>query len=332
MAVAAMATSMFAADVAAQLKLGTNLYADKAVFTKPTSAGWDDNNTFMKMSVAGDQAGAEIHLSKEDVSLYGLSLWFKPIDAIKVTVGNNTSSTFVKGTFAWWAPTAKLENVTGIKVNGTIGDLGPEALYAAESKPEEPKALSFLDFNKTGYDVVGNFWVQGTYNLGSAGAVQAYVTKGAVLNAYGVGGWGHTAGLAIGLAYDHMPWQQTGFYADALVNFNESGDSLEFDEVVGQLGGQFCKDGLALRLVNCFAYDSKFAYGFVAKASYAINAYTPYVQLLGNSILDKSLGAEVGVDFNVGSCAINAAFKTTIDFTGASAFEFAIPVSFTVAF
>lgn len=338
MAVAAMATSMFAADVTAQVKLSTKLFDDKKVLTTPESAGWDDNNTYMKMSVASDNVGAEIHLSKEDVSLYGLSLWFKPVDTVKVTVGNNTAGTITKGTFAWWAQSAKIENQMGIKAEVNVGSLGLEFLVADNKSTDEKEA--FLNFNKSGYDMLSPFWLAGKYSLGSAGTIQAFVTKGAEINAYGVGGWKNSmndCALAFGVAYDHMPWQQTGFYGDVLVNFAKDGNGLKFDEVAGQIGGQYCANGLAVRLVGLYAYGNKygttkFDAGFVAKASYAIDAYTPYLQLLGNGIMDKSLTAEIGVDFNVGSCAINAAVNIPMSFDKMGETKVTVPVSFTVAF
>ena len=338
MAVAAMATSMFAADVTAQVKLSTKLFDDKKVLTTPESAGWDDNNTYMKMSVASDNVGAEIHLSKEDVSLYGLSLWFKPVDTVKVTVGNNTAGTITKGTFAWWAQSAKIENQMGIKAEVNVGSLGLEFLVADNKSTDEKEA--FLNFNKSGYDMLSPFWLAGKYSLGSAGTIQAFVTKGAEINAYGVGGWKNSmndCALAFGVAYDHMPWQQTGFYGDVLVNFAKDGNGLKFDEVAGQIGGQYCANGLAVRLVGLYAYGNKYGTTkfdavFVAKASYAIDAYTPYLQLLGNGIMDKSLTAEIGVDFNVGSCAINAAVNIPMSFDKMGETKVTVPVSFTVAF
>ena len=359
MAVAAMATSMFAVDVTAQVKLGTKLFDDKKVLTTPESTGWDDNHTYMKMSVAGDNVGAEIHVSQKDLVenvkvkdddgkdidkvtgaafLYGLSLWFKPVDAVKVTVGNNTAGTITKGTFAWWGQSAKIEGQMGIKVEVNVGSLGLEFLVADNKSTMEKEA--FLNFNNSGYDMLSPFWLAGKYSLGSAGTIQAFVTKGAEINAYGVGGWKNSmndCALAFGAAYDHMPWQQTGFYGDVLVNFAKDGNGLKFDEVGGQIGGQYCANGLAVRLVGLYAYGNKygttkFDAGFVAKASYAIDAFTPFLQLFGNGIMDKSLTAEIGVDFNVGSCAINAYVSIPMNFDKMDATKVTVPVSFTVAF
>lgn len=325
LAVAALATSVFAADVAAQFKVGTNLYANKAVLTSPESSGWDDNNTFFKLTGNLDAAGAEIHVSDVDASLYGISLWFSPIENLKVTVGNNTVGTIEKGTFAWWAQSVKLENVNGIKVNYNIGDLGLEFLSANNA---------LLDFNNSGYDIVGDFWLAATYGLGDAGNVQAFVSKGAAINAYGVGGW-MSGALVIGAAYDHMPWQQTGFYGDAFVSLN--GD-MSFQEVGGQIGGQYAADGLALRLTNMVAYghkygapDATFSYGFAAKAEYALGDYTPYLQILGHEVMDGKLGATLGCVTNMGGCEVEAMVQCDMDFS-ANTYGVSVPVTFKVAF
>ena len=326
LAVAALATSVFAADVAAQFKVGTNLYANKAVLTSPASSGWDDNNTFFKLTGNLDAAGAEIHVSDVDATLYGISLWFSPIENLKVTVGNNTVGTIEKGTFAWWAQSVKLENVNGIKVNYNIGDLGLEFLSANNA---------LLDFNNSGYDVVGDFWLAATYGLGDAGTIQAFVSKGATINAYGVGGWGTECGLVVGAAYDHMPWQQTGFYGDVFVNFK---NDFSFQEVAGQFGGQYAADGLALRLTNMVAFGEKygtpntFSYGFAAKAEYALGDYTPYLQLLGNDIMDSKLQAVLGCVTNMGGCEVEAMVQCDMNFSDMSATTVSVPVTFKVAF
>ena len=332
-AAAVLASSIFAADVAGQLKLGAKLYdsESKSILTTPASSGWDDNNTYFKLSATTDIAGAEMHFSAEDATYYNYSLWFKPIDALKVTAGNVSVSSIAKGTFAWWATTAKFESsfgegkkCDGFKFDITVDNLSFTFLSAK---------TALLNFSNEGYAVLGDFWLDGKFGLGDYGTIQVAATKGATINAYGVGGW-ETAGLAFLVAYDHMPWQQTGFYADVLVNL---ADAKAFEGVSSQIGGQYVADGLAIRLTNMIAFgqhygdgENHFDYGFVAKASYAIDAFTPYIQLLGNEIMDKKCGLEVGCDTNVGACAINVAFTTTLNFNEGSTFSFAIPVYLSV--
>ena len=326
MTVAAIATSLFAADVSAQLKLGTNLWSNKAVLTTPASSGWDTNNTYYKLSVNGDKSGAEYCIWDEDAKFHGLSLWFKPVDSLKVTVGNNTSASMTKGTFAWWANTAKLENVMGIKLNADVAGVALEFLSANNA---------LLDTSKSGYDMVGNFWAGATYGMGDAGTIQVYATKGADINAYGVGGWMKVDGLGIGLAYDHMPWQQTGFYADVIGCFNPD---FSFKEVAGQVGGQYSANGLAARLTVPVAYghkygaaDATFSYGAVAQVSYAIEAYTPYLKVMAHEIMDKKLEADLGVTTSIGACELETWVQINMNFA-ASTTTVAVPVTFKVSF
>ena len=329
-AAAVLASSIFAADVAARVKLGDDLFnSDKKVLTAPASTGWDVNNTFFKLSVNTDNAGASMNVTNEDANIKNLAVWFKPIDSLKITVGNNSIESFVNGTFAWWAKSARVEDKAGFRFEFNADALTLNFLSFGDA---------LLNLNNKGYDIVGNFWVDGRYNLGDAGSIQVFVTKGADINAYGVGGW-EQAGLAFGAAYNHMGWQQTGFYADAFINL---ANAKEFEGVGSQIGGQYCADGLALRLTNMIAFGTHygakdgdsyfFDYGFVAKASYAIDAYTPYIQVMGHEIMNKKCGLEIGLDTSFGACAFNINFQTTLDFNEGSKFSFKVPMSFDVQF
>jgi hypothetical protein len=331
-AAVAMATSVFAADVAARVKVGNKLFnsADKTVLTTPASDGWDVNNTFFKFSTSSDNAGASMFVSKgADAQIYNLAVWFKPIDSLKITVGSNSIESIVNGTFAWWAKSARIEDKDGVRFEFTSDALTINFLSFANP---------LLSLDAEGYAKLGNFWLDGRYNLGDAGNIQLFVTKGADINAYGVGGW-ESAGLAIGVAYNNMPWQQTGYYADVLINL---ADAKEFEGVASQIGGQYCADGLALRLTNMIGFGTHygakdgdkyyFDYGFVAKASYAIDAYTPYLQVMGHEIMSKKCGLELGMDTSFGACAFNIAFSTTLDFNEGSKFTFEIPMHFDVQF
>jgi len=190
-----------------------------------------------------------------------------------------------------------------------------------------------LDFSKEGYAMVGNFWLEGNFNLGDIGTIQAVVTKGADINAYGVGAW-EQAGLAFMVAYNKMPWQQTGFYADVLVNLK---DAKEFEGVSSQIGGQYVSDGLALRLTNMISYGEhygngkdQFDYGFVAQASYSIDAFQPYLKVMGHEIMNKKIEIDAGTLWNIGSCQVEAYVSVPVTFGDSSTVGFSIPVSFKV--
>ncbi len=90
-AAVAMATSMFAADVAAQLFMGVNLFdsAKKVVLDDPTIT-YDINDTYYKFSVSGDKAGAAFVLAgtnedkdngvkySDEAKFQNVALWFAP--------------------------------------------------------------------------------------------------------------------------------------------------------------------------------------------------------------------------------------------------------------
>lgn len=329
-AAVAMAASMFAADVSAKLKLGTSLWESNKVLTTPTSTGWDVNNTFFKLAASGDNSGVEFCLFDEDAKFHGLSMWFKPTDSLKITVGNMTVGTITKGTFAYWAQSVKQENEMGVKLDASFGDFSLEVASLHKG---------LLDTKAKGLDMIGNFWIGGTYAMGNAGTIQGFITKGALLNAYGVGGWKNDSTntedyYTMGLAYDHQPWEQTGFFADAYVNF--TGSKFEFDQFGTQIGGQFVNDGLALRMVNIVTYGNRYGtpktldYGCAAQASYAIDAWTPYVKVIYSGIKAKKVEIETGVDTTVGGVAINA----NVDVVAENGKDVAVkvPVSFTYAF
>ncbi len=320
-AAVAMAASMFAADVSAQLVMNTNLFdsAKKTVLSAPETA-YDINNTHVKFAVSGDKAGASYILQAADTKFDVISLWFQPVDALKITLGAADTGSLTRGTFAWWHRTVRTPDgcADAITVNANVGGLALEFVNFGGS---------LLNFSKDGYDMVGKFILSGTYGLGDAGTIQVIATKGANVGAYGIGGWKAAGNLAIGVAYDHMPWQQTGFFADAVANLD---GAWKFEGVYSQIGGQYCADGLALRLVNLIAYNTAFKYGFVTECSYAMDSMTPYVKVMGNGIMDKAAEVNAGIRANVGICAIDASFHTNIKSGADFACDF--PVSCKVSF
>ena len=94
LAVAAMATSMFAADVAGNLKLNGKLANfDGDNFTLLHAPDVESNpwgNQTLKLSVNADIAGAGVDFLNRKNEVIGANwkIWFKPADMVKVTVGN----------------------------------------------------------------------------------------------------------------------------------------------------------------------------------------------------------------------------------------------------
>ena len=315
-AAVAMAASMFAADVSGRVKMDTKVFATdtKTVISKPASMGWDEDNTFLKFAASTENSGAELWLQGETADFAQYSIWFKPVDALKVTIGDIFVQDGVRGTFAWWDYSVWYKHENAVLVNANVG---PVALEVA--------CANLLNWGAKGYAMLGDFWLGATFGLGDAGSLKVVATKGADLRCYGMGGWGNAGNLTVGIAYDNQPWQTTGYNASAFVKFN--GD-WKFERVFGQVNGQLILDAVNLRLVNVYGYADKFSYGFLARAELkTIDGVTPFVELQGNEIMGKKLTANLGCETAVGGCAINAYINVNMNFAGST--TVAMPVEFT---
>ena len=315
-AAVAMAASMFAADVSGRVKMNTKVFATdtKTVISKPASMGWDEDNTFLKFAASTENSGAELWLQGATADFAQYSIWFKPVDALKVTIGDIFVQDGVRGTFAWWDYSVWYKHENAVLVNANVG---PVALEVA--------CANLLNWGAKGYAMLGDFWLGATFGLGDAGSLKVVATKGADLRCYGMGGWGNAGNLTVGIAYDNQPWQTTGYNASAFVKFN--GD-WKFERVFGQVNGQLILDAVNLRLVNVYGYADKFSYGFLARAELkTIDGVTPFVELQGNEIMGKKLTANLGCETAVGGCAINAYINVNMNFAGST--TVAMPVEFT---
>ncbi len=127
LAAAAIATSVFAADVSASTKIkGTVFSYDNAktfsLFSEVNDSH-DYANPNMTFSVSDDKAGATIKLttdgSNESVKQTTQTIWFKPVDAFKITVGNFDVA-LNKEQIKW------TESVTGLGGNGFLFSVNVE--------------------------------------------------------------------------------------------------------------------------------------------------------------------------------------------------------------
>lgn len=317
-AAVAMAASMFAADVSGRVHLDTKVFATdtKTVISRPASMGWGEDDTFLKFAASTENSGAELWLQGATADFAQYSIWFKPVDALKVTIGDIFVQDGVRGTFAWWDYSVWYKHKNAVLVNANVG---PVALEVA--------CANLLNWGAKGYAMLGDFWLGATFGLGDAGSLKVVATKGngADLRCYGMGGWSDAGNLTAGIAYDNMPWQTTGYNASAFVKFD---NNWKFNRVFGQVNGQLILDAVNLRLVNVYGYADKFKYGFLARAELkTIDNVTPYAELRGQDIMDKMLTANLGCETAVGGCAINAYINVNMNFGGST--TVCLPVEFT---
>ena len=328
------AASMFAVDFSSKMAIAGNLFnwdGGDAKVKMLNPGDWnakDGNNFVLTGSASLDKAGATFRIVNADgannLNKSEYSLWLQPIDAVKMTVGYRQIKLISGPNFGWWASTVDSGTVFGYSFDIKASD---NLTFCLAMNPGTNTA--FVDFSKTGIDVVGPFWADATLNT-DVGSIQFVVAKDATVGAHGYSGWA-TSPLAIALAYKNMPYEQTGFYADAAVSFKKNGDALVFQGVDSQIGGQYAMDALMLRLTNLIQYRTEFKYGFEFKGSYKIDNVTPYIVIDGYDIMKSKMNVEVGVDTSVGACAINVAAQTPVDFTNYK-FSINVPVTFTVNF
>ena len=131
LAVAAMATSLFAVDVSARLVEKGSLAGgvqDGATYLFGMGNTHQKDNDLLEFQVASDNAGAFFRLwcdlaeATDDVPnpvrLRQANFWFKPVDMLKVTIGRNAPGLYTER-IDWW------KVGTGVKIGDYNGWGGP---------------------------------------------------------------------------------------------------------------------------------------------------------------------------------------------------------------
>lgn len=135
-AAVAMAGSLFAADVAAKVQIAGSLFNLKD--SKVTALNVKDDATesykaAVQMSVSGDKAGASVsYANKPALTQVSHNIWFAPVDALKITVGN-VDTTLVQEKMDWCNSETHFEPGYGYKAEVKAGAVGIEALLKADS-------------------------------------------------------------------------------------------------------------------------------------------------------------------------------------------------------
>ena len=346
-----MAASVFAVDLASMIQIDGDLlkYNKKDGLKALMAKDYDpsgDSDYLWKFSVSGDKAGAEIWSWDIGGAVSSKKVWFSPIDALKITIGNVGGQSIAQPNFGWWAQSIQNYDY------GYQAEFTYDALYAKLAL--EPGTSSYwFDNSQKGLAKIGGFWAEVKYNFGSYGTVQAIATRNGTIGAHGFSNWAETP-WAFGIAYTNMPYGSTGYYADVVasltskqVNKTDDHKEIVLQGVDSQFGGQWMYNGIGLRLTNLVQYrlentyktgialgKGKLSYGFEFKGTYALDGFTPYIQIDGYNILSKvadtnNMDVTIGVETNVGAASMYAGFKTPVNFTKYS-FGFEIPCEITL--
>ena len=178
---AAIATSVFAADVSAATKIKGNLFgydeAKKMTLLNENNDSHDYANPNMTFSISDDKAGATVKLTTDGgdkaVKMTTQTIWFKPVDALKITAGNFDIA-LNKEQIDW------TESVTGLGGNGFLASVNVEGFgldvgftangadWLSKKDADDPKTAD-VDESKT---VIKQFFVKAGYSadFGTIGA------------------------------------------------------------------------------------------------------------------------------------------------------------------
>ena len=291
---------------------------DETCWNKGKNNGWCDHS---KPSSVNTSMG--VVNNKYNTVAQSYSVWFKPIDALKVTVGQY-STNLNQETIDW------CQTETGIDKQGIALDLNVDALFATVffapgwgkywfSAPKDGDvALSGLYF-KAGYGadfgrIQGmfrlvdnkNMWFGAGYD-NTFGSVKMFVNALAGINT--------DKGFAVrGEAF-------------ASTNIDIVGLSVF---VAGGYAADNIPSGLSGWRIGQPVVD-KASVGATFKATFALDGFTPYIYVKDANFLADTFAIEIkpGVTGNVGMMGYEVAVDMNIS---GSDFTLNVPVSFTVSF
>ena len=325
LAALAMAASVFAVDIAADMYLE----GDIATWTQSTktfsalqlktwNADNDGNHRAITLSASTDTVGATFGLATVDIQLAGYSLWFKPVDSLKVTFGNVGTKNIAFPNFADWNAYAAFWPY-GAQVDFTKDAFAMTCILGPGADTSWFSIAKGTKF----WDAINPFWFDARYTT-SAGTIQLYAGKGlTIANVATSYSW--KPNFAVGLAWAHMPWQQNGYYADVCLVMD---DSWKVQTIGGNIGGQLYFGALKLEAFSYLTYATEAwgpdwgtgptkAKGFRAtpefKVSYALDAGT--VSLRGNlrDVQDKTFTIIPAWDATFGAMTYEIAVNVDFD-------------------
>ncbi|SEQ30169.1 hypothetical protein SAMN04487977_103311 [Treponema bryantii] len=340
------AASMFAVDVSSTVQMEASIINDDAndkieFFTLKNKNQKDDDA--LKFSASTDKAGASFQLwydydgtngeniytevggkdgdANKSMQVHGIrirnvSLWFKPIDTLKVTVGDINLDSYKEQIF-WW------HGVYG-EQPGTWGAFGGEYI-AGNGLKLEFNPMDGLDITAAIFPGIDTAWTSTADKYGYKGyGLKAKYTYGAGSVAAVWADKGKDKDKIIGIGTDY---NADGLYVFGNLNFRFNGDfdftALTIDDFV-----KYSADALTIAAhlpVSVFknaAGDMKVGLHATVKATYALDAASVYFLASTEPDGDKgwnfddfkfAMTFKPGVTFNVGSASFDVAFRADIN-------------------
>ena len=308
-AAAVLATSVFAADVSAGVRLEGNLFGYDG--TNVSALSLSHNNQFYHLpiafSISDDKAGGSLKLTdladgnydkdtnktgtNADVRSSAWQIWFKPADALKLTFGCY-KNTLNQESIGWY----RSQSFIG-------GDDGNKGSYVATITPVDGVSVDLLFAND-----FGKSWFNGADNsVAEFGMIFKYSadfgTIGALFDANAT-----FKDLKFGASFAGSA-DAISFWINALGYYNGG-----FNKVRAELFGAYAQDALSLKLfvpfnfnVNAKGAKAQIDLGAVFRLDYTMDSVTVYLEVEdGDFLADAfSMSIKPGIKTNVGACAID---------------------------
>ena len=360
LAAAAIATSVFAADVSAATKIKGNLFSytnedkdDKGVVTPTTTALFSEGNDShdyaqpnMTFSVSDDKAGATVKLSTDGgdkaVKLTTQTIWFKPVDAFKVTVGNFD--------VALNKETIKYTNsVTGLGGNGFLFTVDVSGFTLDLGLSAANEGFWFSKADGVDDPAIKSFFIKAGY-AADFGTIGGYVefNRSTRLPVYEC----HDAYFGLGTPKDgaisdiHFGAGYANNFDGINVFVNVAGfmaDKFEWVRPEAFVSGNLDAFGFSAFVAPLIIVDSdtkiegdkSIGCEVIAKVTYALDGITPYAQFLDHNVLAEKFTStiEIGASGSVGVMGWKAwaEIKTGCG-TSKDKVNFAVPFELTLSF
>jgi len=336
-AAAVLATSVFAADVSAATKIKGNVFSyanDTFSMLQQNNDSHDYANPNLVFNISDDRAGASLKLTTDgntkNVAQTTQTIWFKPVDALKISVGNYDLA-LNKEQIDW------TESVTGLGGNGYVLSVNASG-FGLDVFFNEGSSADFWLAKGDGDPAIKEFGLKAAYGA-DFGTIGAFVDINRTTKR-----WTYHDGLIVDLDYNTGAVQNILFGAGYRNNFN--GIDV-FCNVAGYMGKSFDwvrpeiyvsgkADALGYSLFAAPVIwtnsdlNKDVECEVVAKVTYAMDGVTPYVYFKDNNVIAKSFAAtvKVGATGSVGLMGWNIWAEIGLG----DATTFAVPFELTASF
>jgi len=325
LAAAAIAASVFAADVSAGVRLEGSLfnYAGGNVSALTLKHNNQYYHAPIAFSISGEKAGGTLKLTDLDanngdktapVVSSAWQIWIKPIDVLKLTVGCY-KNVLNQETIGWYRSASSIGND-----DGTLGS------WVVGLTPVDGLSIDLLFAKK-----FGEAWFANNA-VGELGLIFKYSadfgTIGVLFDAND-----NFKSLKFGASFAGSA-DSFSYFINALGFYGNSA----FEKVRVELFGAFSQDALSVKLFvpadiklgNTNDVMAMLDIGAVFRLDYALDNCTLFVEIADDDFLTNAFSMSIypGIKTNVGACAIELGVKLG----ASSAFSVDVPVSFQVAF